>query len=123
MKFVNSSLTKKLIIILIVLLLFNTVYPSMSYAVDLGGILLQPIYWLLLGIYIPTDIATGVLIRTMQFDIDDIQDYSDNIFDTKAKDWDEKGEKAGGVLAKVENQLKKLFIGPDTIFRRRYKVI
>lgn len=35
MNFTKNGLAKKLIIVLVILLLFNVCYPSMSYAVDL----------------------------------------------------------------------------------------
>ena len=102
MKFVKSDLAKKLIIILVVLLLFNTLYPSMSYAIDLGGILLQPVYWLLLGIYIPADLVLGATIKLMDFSWDDINNNTDKILERDGTD------------------LSNWFIGPDTIFKRRY---
>lgn len=104
MKFVKSDLAKKLIIILIVLLLFNTLYPSMSYAVDLGGILLQPVYWLLLGIYIPLDVTIGAVIQLNDLTWSDIDGKSNKILDG-----------TGG--------LSSWFVGPDTIFKRTNKVI
>lgn len=121
MKFIKGDWSKKLIIVLIVLLLFNTLCPSMSYAVDLGGILLQPIYWLLLGIYIPLDISIGNAIRMQELSWGDISDKSDTVMNTSSKDWVEKGNGVGGVLAAVETALNKLFIGPDTIFRGEIK--
>ena len=104
MKFVKSDLAKKLIIILIVLLLFNTLYPSMSYAVDLGGILLQPLYWLLLGTYIPIDLTIGAVIQLNDLSWSDIDGRTDKILDG-----------TGG--------LSRWFVGPDTIFKRTNKVI
>ena len=96
-----KSLSPKLIIVLITLLLFNVLYPSMVHAVDLGGILLQPLYWLLLGIIIPADLTLGATIWLKEFDWGDIGDYSSSILDgdygTNLADW---------------------FVGPDTIFLR-----
>ena len=66
MKFIKSDLTKKLIIILIVLLLFNAVYPIVTYAaVDFGGILLQPLAWLILAVAVPVDLAISAIIKDM----------------------------------------------------------
>jgi len=106
MKFVKSDLAKKLIIILIVLLLFNTLYPSMSYAVDLGGILLQPLYWLLLGIFIPIDIAIGSAIQLGDLSWSDVDGNSNKVLE-----------------GNIESGLSKWFVGPDTIFKRTDKVI
>lgn len=104
MKFVKSDLAKKLIIILIVLLLFNALYPSMTYAVDLGGILLQPLYWLLLGIYIPTDLLIGATIQLKDFSWGDLNNNTNKILD---------GNNGG---------LSSWFVGPDTIFKRTNQV-
>ena len=83
----KNSLAKKLIIVLIILVLFNSVYPTMSYAVDIGGILLQPIYWLLLGIYIPIDIAAGATIRLVEWAEGEIHGYTETIMQTKPSGW------------------------------------
>lgn len=103
MKFVKSDLAKKLIIILIVLLLFNALYPSMSYAWDLGGILLQPVYWLILSSIIPTDLLWGSVVKLANFN------------------WNELGENTDKIISKTGNweDFSSYFIGPDTIFKRR----
>ena len=101
MKFVKSNFSKKIIIVLVVLILFNAIYPDVSYAVDLGGILMQPIYWLLLGIYIPLDLLTGAVIWLKEFDWTTINNHTNDIlggsYGTSLSDW---------------------FVGPDTIFLR-----
>lgn len=101
MKFVKSNLAKKLIIVLIIVLLFNTLCPTMLYAVDLGGILLQPLYWLLLGILIPADLVMGATIKLKNFTWGDINDNTNKILEDKG------------------SGLSSWFIGPDTIFKRR----
>lgn len=112
MKFVKNNWTKKLIIVLIVMLLFNAFYPTMTYAVDLGGILLQPLYWLLLGIYIPIDLTIGSVIRLENLTWSDINSKTDDVMTTKARDWE-------SASATIVDGFSKLFIGPDSIFRRR----
>ena len=63
MKFIKSSLAKKLIIVLITLLIFNVAYPTVLFAVDFGGILLQPVVWLILAVVVPIDAIFGMLIN------------------------------------------------------------
>lgn len=105
MKFIQNNVTKKLMVVLIILLLFNALYPSMVYAIDLGGILLQPIWWLVLGIVVPADILLGSAICISEFDWGDIDGHTSSVL--------------GG---SPPNSLAKLFIGPDTIFTRTNKI-
>lgn len=106
MKFVRSDLAKKLMIILIVLLLFNALYPSMSYAVDFGGILLQPFYWLLLGIYIPADLTLGFTMFMQEFTTNDLDKWVEGILEGTND----------GMDITYGKKLNQWFIGPDTIF-------
>lgn len=112
MRFIQSNLAKKLIIVLIVILLFNTICPSMSYAVDLGGILLQPVYWLLLGIYIPADLSLGLTIFMKEFVTNDLDGWIEGILDGDYN----------GLEISYGKSLRDWFIGPDTIFSRTYPI-
>ena len=58
MKFLKN----KIILVLVVILLVNAVCPTPTYAIDIGGVLLSPVYWLLCSIYIPADLIFGYLV-------------------------------------------------------------
>lgn len=119
MKFAKNNLAKKLIIILIVLLLFNTLYPSMSYAWDIGGILLQPVYWLLLSVYIPVDIAMGSLIMLTNMNWEEIGLVAEHALteDLSGTGWNAVVEVVDRTGAIIDVIMGQLFIGPDTIFK------
>lgn len=127
MKFIQSSLAKKLIIVLIALLLFNVAYPSMSYAVDIGGILLQPLYWLLLGIYIPADLTMGLTIFMKEFKQADLDGVIRSILNGTAEgdkelEVETEDEKGNKIKISYGQSLRDWFIGPDTIFSRKNRI-
>lgn len=102
MKFVKSNMAKKLIIVLITLMLFNVMYPTITFAVDIGGILLSPIYALLAGVCIIVDGLIGGVIMLKG----NIQNGASNMADS--------------VLENPDNvdaaEASNWYIGPDTIF-------
>jgi len=142
MNFTKNSLAKKLIIILVTLLVFNVFYPSMSYAIDFGGILLEPVYWLLCSIYIPADLTMGAFITLDHFLFSDISLWTVvltggwnaianvvvGIGQAFGANWSDWGVTLGNY--KLNNSLwgaitgeygdktiSDLFVGPDTIFK------
>lgn len=100
MKFMKNNITKKLIMVLVVLILFNAIIPTATYAVDIGGILLQPIIWLWLGVLVPSDLIIGVVVQT-----------SNAISFGSITGWAK--EIIGG---SASAEASKYLIGPDTIF-------
>lgn len=63
MKFMQSNLAKKLIIILIVLMIFNIAIPREVKAWDLGGILLKPISSMILSVLVSIDTTIGLTLN------------------------------------------------------------
>lgn len=59
-KFVKSDLAKKLIIILIVLMIFNVVFPKQVKAWNFSGILMKPLTSLVLSFLVSIDVHIGV---------------------------------------------------------------
>ena len=143
MNFTKNSLAKKLIIVLITLLVFNVFYPTMTYAVDFGGILLEPIYWLLCSIYVPVDLTLGAFLTLDRFSFSDIRLWSavllgggnaindvvvdiGQLFGAKWSDWGVtlgnyklSHSLWGAITGKYGNKtISDLFVGPDTIFKR-----
>lgn len=139
MNLVKSNLAKKLIIILIILLLFNVAYPSMTYAVDLGGILLSPLYWLVLGIAVPADVLMGMTLvedtslLSIDFSWGAVGFLANYIFGDKDTDVVCKTCDKGYTAKEIESYNKciekghkvykftDLFVGPDTIFSGKIK--
>ena len=105
MKFIKSNLAKKLIIILVVIIVSNTIIPPAVQAFDLGGILLQPVAWLCLGVWVPLDVTVGLLLNGVNVAFDSISVVVNTIAGNT--------ENATGDIQKI---LQKIFIGPDTIF-------
>ena len=46
-KFFKDSITKKILIVLVIAILCNFIIPNYSQAEDIGGVLFDPIRWLL----------------------------------------------------------------------------
>ncbi len=104
MKILKNDLSKKLIIVLIVLLLFNTIYPTMTFAWDFGGILMKPLVAFILASMVPSDIVLGMLIKWSDFKSDTVENVSSAILNV------------GGKNSEQYDEFKDYFVGPDSIF-------
>ena len=63
MKFVKSSLAKKLIIILVALMIFNIAVPHEVKAWDVAGVLFKPFFLFCVSCLTSVDVALGLFIN------------------------------------------------------------
>ena len=61
MKILKNNWTKKLIVALVIIILFNVVLPTRVMAADLGGILLKPIFSFFAAIIGTVDATLGFI--------------------------------------------------------------
>ena len=120
MKLLKSSLIKKLIIILIALMIFNIAVPKQTQAVDLAGWVLKPLTEAVLGVMIAIDATIGIVLNGFSIKADfvgalveEFKDMIDHDAETRLGDYNSNYDKA----------MKKLFVGPDTIFAGQIKML
>lgn len=112
MKFIKSKFAQKLIIILIALMIFNIALPHQVNAWDLGGILLKPISAIILANMVTIDVTIGVLLNGLSIGVHVVG----GIIDLFTKD-------NVGALENIHTGLEQLFIGPDTIFAGKVRIL
>lgn len=112
MKFVKSKFAQKLIIILIALMIFNIAIPQEVKAWDLGGILLKPISSLILSTLVSIDVSIGILLNGLSIGVNAIGGIIE-IFTEDNTD----------ALNDISTALNQLFIGPDTIFAGKVRIL
>lgn len=112
MKFVKSKFAQKLIIILIALMIFNIAIPQKVKAWDLGGILLKPISSLILSTLVSIDTSIGILLNGISIGVNAIGGIIE-IFTEDNTD----------ALNDISTALNQLFIGPDTIFAGKVRIL
>ena len=106
MNFIKSSLAKKILLILIAILLFNFAIPQEVKAAGIvESILFKPLASLLYNIVVSVEALLGMVINGVGGGFDAIGDIIDKIGS---------GD---------ENAMKQLFVGPDTIFSGRVKIL
>lgn len=112
MKFIKSSLAKKLIIILIILMIFNVIIPKEVKAWDFAGILMKPISSLLLSGLISVDVSIGLLLNGLSAPLKLIGGLIDAIT----------GD-GGSAVEATNTAIQQLFIGPDSIFSGKVRLL
>lgn len=110
MKFIKSNLAKKLIIVLIALMVFNIAIPQEVKAFDIGGILFKPLFSLIITILMTIDTTIGLTLTGISTSLDAVGLVVDMIVDMCT------GFKDLNGLAQFDGILRRIFIGPDTIF-------
>lgn len=105
MKLSKSKFSKRLIIVLIILMIFNVVAPKKVKAWDLGGILIKPFSAIVLSNLVSIDVTIGTLLNGFSIGTDLVG----SIIELFTNDKEE-------ALNNASDGLSKLFIGPDSIF-------
>lgn len=105
MKLSKSKFSKRLIIVLIILMIFNVVAPKKVKAWDLGGILIKPFSAIVLSNLVSIDVTIGTLLNGFSIGTDLVGSIIE-LFTNDKED----------ALNKASDGLSKLFIGPDSIF-------
>lgn len=105
MKLSKSKFSKRLIIVLIILMIFNVVAPKKVKAWDLGGILIKPFSAIVVSNLVSIDVTIGTLLNGFSIGTDLVG----SIIELFTNDKEE-------ALNNASDGLSKLFIGPDSIF-------
>lgn len=120
MKFIKSNFAKKLIIILVVLMIFNIAIPKKVHAAwNFSGILMKPITSYVLTYLVSVDVTLGFWLNMINVANTGIGSYVEDIT-SKSKDTDDWTTAAADG---VDYALNMIFIGPDTIFSGRVKML
>lgn len=105
MKLSKSKFSKRLIIVLIILMIFNVVAPKKVKAWDLGGILIKPFSAIVLSNLVTIDVTIGSLLNGLSIQTNLVGSIIE-LFTGDKED----------ALKSASYGLSKLFIGPDSIF-------
>lgn len=114
MKFIKSNLAKKLIIILVALMIFNIAIPKqVNAAWNFSGILMKPISSLILSFLVSIDVQLSAFMLIADIAVEGIGGIVEQITQL-GEDKNLTGDETVQGIADLT--IKKLFIGPDTIF-------
>lgn len=106
MKFIKSSVFKKIVIMLIVIILFNALIPPEVKAWDLAGILMKPLSSLILVVMVSIDATLGVFLTAADMVMNGVGDLIAGLCSGN----DSISINGETILA------DKILVGPDTIF-------
>lgn len=119
MKFLKSGFTKKLIIILISIIIFNSFLPMQSNASVLGsvadiagGVLFKPVFSLITLALTSVDVTLGTFLNGFSIGVNFVGVIAELVMDSDDE-----------ALNNLDQALSKLFIGPDTIFSGEVSIL
>lgn len=112
MKLSKSKFSKRLIIILIILMIFNVIVPKKVKAWDLGGILIKPFSAIVLSHLLTIDVTIGIMFNGLSIGVDILG----SVIEIFTKDNED-------ALNNASTALSKIFIGPDAIFSGKVKML
>ena len=112
MKFLKSSVAKKIIIILIALLVFNIAIPHEVKAWDVAGILMKPIFSFVLSNLVTVDVSIGIMLNGLSGGVNVIGAIVDFLLDESHE-----------AVIRADAALQQIFIGPDSIFSGKVRLL